>query len=224
MQSGYFLIADISGYTEFVQLHTLKQKPLFGKFMAKNFENHASIIISDLLESVIEAIEPSMKLHKLEGDAAFFYIEENSELDQADKIISAMGLSRNNIYISNIVKYRPKIGDGRQGHSNRKPTSDEMSLSIKYILDEIEIIKPKLIVTLGGTATKGLLGLDEPISSLRGKVHDINHCKAIVTYHPSYLLRSKNPNQDKRLVWEDMLMAMDFLKMTISSKQKNYFK
>ena len=91
MQSGYFLIADISGYTEFVQLHTLKQKPLFGKFMAKNFENHASIIISDLLESVIEAIEPTMKLHKLEGDAAFFYIEENSQLDQADKIITAMG-------------------------------------------------------------------------------------------------------------------------------------
>ena len=141
-----------------------------------------------------------------------------------DKIILAMGLSRNDIYISNIVKYRPKIGDGRQGHSNRKPTSDEMNLSIKYILDEIEIIKPKLIVTLGGTATKGLLGLDEPISSLRGKVHDINHCKAIVTYHPSYLLRSKNPNKDKRLVWEDMLMAMDFLKMTISPKQKNYFK
>ena len=62
MQSGYFLIADISGYTEFVQLHTLKQKPLFGKFMAKNFKNHASIIISDLLESVIEAIEPSIEI------------------------------------------------------------------------------------------------------------------------------------------------------------------
>ena len=89
-QNGYFLIADISGYTEFVQLHTLKQKPLFGKFMAKNFENHASIVISDLLESVIEAVEPTMKLHKLEGDAAFFYVEENSEIDQADKIILAM--------------------------------------------------------------------------------------------------------------------------------------
>ena len=80
-----------------------------------------------------------------------------------DKIISAMGISRNDVYISNIVKYRPKIGDGHQGHSNRKPSSEEMSLSIKYILNEIEIIKPKLIVTLGGTATKGLLKLDQPI-------------------------------------------------------------
>ena len=99
-----------------------------------------------------------------------------------------------------------------------------MSLSIKYILNEIEIIKPKLIVTLGGTATKGLLKLDQPISSLRGKIHELDNIKAIVTYHPSYLLRSKNPNQDKRLVWEDMLMAMDFLKMSISQKQRNYFK
>ncbi len=90
MQSGFFLIADISGYTEFVQLHTLRQKPLLGKFMAKNFENHASIVISDLLESVIEAIEPTMKLNKLEGDAAFFYAEENPTVDQADKIILAM--------------------------------------------------------------------------------------------------------------------------------------
>jgi len=141
-----------------------------------------------------------------------------------DKIISAMGISRNDIYISNIVKYRPKIGDGHQGHSNRKPSSEEMSLSIKYILNEIEIIKPKLIVTLGGTATKGLLKLDQPISSLRGKIHELNNIKAIVTYHPSYLLRSNNPNQDKRLVWEDMLIAMDFLKMSISQKQRNYFK
>ena len=64
---GYFLIADISGYTEFVKLHNMQKKPLFGKIIAKNFENHASVIISDLLESVIDAIEPVMKLNKLEG-------------------------------------------------------------------------------------------------------------------------------------------------------------
>ena len=120
-----------------------------------------------------------------------------------------------------------KLGIQIDGYGGN-PIDSQNTLTIFLVdfsfSDEIEIIKPKLIVTLGGTATKGLLGLDEPISSLRGKVHDINHCKAIVTYHPSYLLRSKNPNQDKRLVWEDMLMAMDFLKMTISPKQKNYFK
>ena len=141
-----------------------------------------------------------------------------------DKIISAMGLQRCEIYITNIVKYRPKIGDGRQGHSNRKPNNDEMKSSIKYLLQEINIIKPKLIITLGGTATKGLLNLDNPISNLRGKIHQVDNMNAIVTYHPSFLLRSKNPNSDKRLVWEDMLLAMEFLDMKISEKQRNYFK
>ena len=141
-----------------------------------------------------------------------------------DKIISAMGLQRCEIYITNIVKYRPKIGDGRQGHSNRKPNNDEMKSSIKYILQEINIIRPKLIITLGGTATKGLLNLDNPISNLRGKIHQVDNMNAIVTYHPSFLLRSKNPNSDKRLVWEDMLLAMEFLDMRISEKQRNYFK
>ena len=87
---GYFLIADISGYTEFVKLHNMQKKPLFGKFIAKNFENHASVIISDLLESVIDAIEPVMKLNKLEGDAAFFYTHETEAKYQSDDIIKVM--------------------------------------------------------------------------------------------------------------------------------------
>ena len=81
-----------------------------------------------------------------------------------------------------------------------------------------------MIITLGGTATKGLLNLDNPISNLRGKIHQVDNMNAIVTYHPSFLLRSKNPNSDKRLVWEDMLLAMEFLDMKISEKQRNYFK
>ena len=87
---GYFLIADISGYTEFVKLHNMQKKPLFGKIIAKNFENHASVIISDLLESVIDAIEPVMKLNKLEGDAAFFYSHETEAKYQSDEIIKVM--------------------------------------------------------------------------------------------------------------------------------------
>ncbi len=87
---GYFLIADISGYTEFVKIHNMRKQPVFGKMMAKNFENHATIIISDLLESVIEVVEPIMQLNKLEGDAAFFFCEENSSKFQSDEIINVM--------------------------------------------------------------------------------------------------------------------------------------
>ena len=88
--SGYLLIADISGYTNFVKLHNLRKKPVIGKFLANNFEFHAEAIISDLLEAVIEVIEPVLKLNKLEGDAAFFYCDENAIKNQADQILKAM--------------------------------------------------------------------------------------------------------------------------------------
>ena len=89
--SGFLLIADISGYTDFVRLHNLKKKPVFGKFMASNFESHATTIITDLLETVIDNIEPTMKLNKLEGDAAFFFAENTKEKNLGDNIVSAMG-------------------------------------------------------------------------------------------------------------------------------------
>lgn len=88
--SGYLLIADISGYTNFVKLHNLRQKNVLGKIIADNFEFHAEAIVSDLLEAVIEVIEPTLKLNKLEGDAAFFYIESNDSKNQADDIIRIM--------------------------------------------------------------------------------------------------------------------------------------
>ena len=88
--SGYLLIADISGYTDFVKLHNLRKKAVVGKFLADNFEFHAEAIVSDLLEAVIEVIEPTLKLNKLEGDAAFFYCDHDGDKDQANKILVAM--------------------------------------------------------------------------------------------------------------------------------------
>ena len=72
-ETGFLLIADISGYTEFVKLHNLAKKPIFGAALAKGFESHATTIVADLLETVIDAVEPSLRLNKLEGDAAFFF-------------------------------------------------------------------------------------------------------------------------------------------------------
>lgn len=89
-RTGYLMIADISGYTDFVKLHNLSQKPLIGKAAANFFATHAEIVISDLLEAVIDAVEPSMQLNKLEGDAAFFFVDQNNSNDQANEIFNTM--------------------------------------------------------------------------------------------------------------------------------------
>ena len=89
-EHGFLLIADISGYTEFIKLHNLAKKPVFGAALAKNFESHASAIVADLLETVIDVVEPNLRLNKLEGDAAFFYCDHDGDKDQANKILVAM--------------------------------------------------------------------------------------------------------------------------------------
>lgn len=86
--TGYILIADISGYREFIRLHNLKQTSVIGKFMAKQYESHASKIIADLLEKVIDSIQPVMNLNKLMGKSALFYCEENK--NQSNEIINIM--------------------------------------------------------------------------------------------------------------------------------------
>ncbi len=140
-----------------------------------------------------------------------------------DKILKAMGLERSEVYISNIVKFRPKIGDGQgQGVRNRKPTAEEMAAAVQYVKEEIAVIQPKAIVALGGTAMEGLLGIEASVSSQRSRFHDLDGFPVMVTYHPSFLLRS-GAISDKRKVWEDMLMVMEKLEMPISEKQQGYF-
>lgn len=137
-----------------------------------------------------------------------------------DDIIKAMGLSRSQVYISNIVKFRPAISG--QTTNNRKPTAEEMASCMSFIRAEVEIVKPRCIIALGGTAGEGLLGLSGSVTAMRGKWHEFGGIPVRVTYHPSYLLRS-NSVRDKRAVWEDMLEAMERLGMPISDKQRGYF-
>ena len=139
-----------------------------------------------------------------------------------DKIIQAMGLDREQVYISNIVKFRPSTGDSNQGARNRKPTPEEMSTSVRYVLEEIDIVAPKVIVALGGTAMEGLLGLEGSVASQRSRFHTLREIPVMVTYHPSYLLRS-GEKSEKRKVWEDMLLVMERLDMPISTKQRSFF-
>ena len=136
------------------------------------------------------------------------------------KIIQATGLSRADVYIANILKCRPDTPG--QSAGNRKPTSDEMATCIPYLHEQIDLIRPKVIVALGATAVEGLLGKTIGITKLRGGWKTYRGTPLMPTYHPAYLLRNQAMSE-KRKVWEDMLAVMEQLGMPISEKQRNYF-
>jgi uracil-DNA glycosylase len=136
------------------------------------------------------------------------------------KIIQAMGLTRNAVYIGNILKCRPDTPG--QSAGNRKPTPEEMNTCIPYLHEQIDLIRPKVIVALGATAVEGLLGKTIGITRLRGNWKTYRGTPLMPTYHPAYLLRNQAPSE-KRRVWEDMLQVMAKLGLPISEKQRNYF-
>lgn len=137
------------------------------------------------------------------------------------KILQAMGLERGGVYISNIVKFRPAMPS--QGTSNRAPTDDEMVPFRPYIHAEVDVVRPEVIVLLGGTAVRGLTGETTAVARLRDQVRLWRGIPLIVTYHPSYLLRKRPGLRERRLVWEDMLRVMERLALPISEKQRNFF-
>lgn len=116
------------------------------------------------------------------------------------KIIQAMGFQREQVYIANVVKCRPPM--------NRVPELDEVESCHPYLAKQLEIIQPKVICTLGKTAAQALLGMEVPISRVRGQVFHWKNIPVVVTYHPAYLLR--NPSA-KTLVWQDMKKALEIL-------------
>ncbi len=136
------------------------------------------------------------------------------------KIIQATGLTRADVYIANILKCRPDTPG--QSAGNRKPTPEEMQTCIPFLHEQIDLIRPKVIVALGATAVEGLLGKTVGITKLRGNWQTYRGTPLMPTYHPAYLLRNQAMSE-KRRVWEDMLAAMEKLAMPISEKQRNYF-
>jgi uracil-DNA glycosylase len=136
------------------------------------------------------------------------------------KMILAMGLTRDQVYITNILKCRPDMPKGSSG--NRKPTPVEMNTCLPYILAQFEIIQPRVMVALGGTALEGLFGAGEKISRVRGTFLDFQGIPVMPTFHPSFLLRNQS-NTEKRKVWEDLLKVMEHLALPVSDKQRGYF-
>jgi DNA polymerase len=136
------------------------------------------------------------------------------------RIIQATGLSRADVYIANILKCRPDTPG--QSAGNRKPKPEEMATCIPYLHEQIDLIRPKVIVALGATAVEGLLGKTLGITKLRGTWKTYRGTPLMPTYHPAYLLRNQAMSE-KRKVWEDMLAVMEKLEMPISEKQRRFF-
>ena len=136
-----------------------------------------------------------------------------------NNMIAAMGLKRGQVYIANIVKCRPP--------GNRTPERDECETCSPFLMRQIQVIRPKVIVALGATAAKNLLGMNDSMSAMRGRFYDFSPprtfgeagepltCKLAVTYHPAFLLR--DPRQKKE-AWKDLQMVMKYLGLTAAKR------
>jgi DNA polymerase len=117
-----------------------------------------------------------------------------------DKIIAAIGLKRDDVYITNIVKCRPP--------ANRTPERDEVATCEQFLFRQLAVIRPRVIVALGSPAFQCILRTREPITKARGQWRDWNGIKVLPTFHPAYLLRVP---EKKREAWEDMKKVRDYL-------------
>lgn len=138
-----------------------------------------------------------------------------------DDILKAMGILRQDVYLTLLVKFRPSMA--RQATNNRKPTAEEIEACLPILKAEIEIVQPACIVVLGETTAEGLLGVSATVPTLRGLWHDLGGIPVRVTYPPGYLLQTTTNLTAKRQVWEDMLALMEKLELSISEKQRGYF-
>lgn len=142
------------------------------------------------------------------------------------RMIGAMGLSRADVYIANIMNWRPQLKENDDGvqFGNRPPTTDEMNYCLPYLRAQIEVVNPSLLVALGTTAAQGLLGAGafKTLAEVRGRWTEFASRPLMVTYHPSYILRNQS-NRSKRMIWEDLLRVMEKAGLPVSDKQRNFF-
>ena len=136
-------------------------------------------------------------------------------------MIKGMGLAREDVYIGNILKWRPRT---ESGFGNRAPSPQEMDFCLPYLKAQIAIIEPKVIVALGNTAIQGLLGHDTSlkVGRIHGNWYEFEGIPLLPTFHPSYILHNET-KRTKRMVWEDLLKVMERLGLQISEKQRGYF-
>ena len=137
------------------------------------------------------------------------------------RIITAMGLTREKVYIANVLKCRPDTPGQFSG--NRKPNPEEMETCLPFLQEQIELIQPKVMVALGATAIEGILGRSPiHVTKVRGQWMQFRNIPLMPTFHPAYLLRNESVTE-KRKVWEDMLAVMERIGMPVSEKQRRFF-
>ena len=138
-----------------------------------------------------------------------------------NKIISAMGLSSENVFTTNIMKWRPEHD---KPYGNRPPTLEEMRFCLPYLKAQIKIIQPRVIVALGNSTVSGLLGHDpaRKMSAVRGTWDQFENIPLMISFHPSYLVRN-GTLKTKRMLWEDMLQVMEKCSLEISDQQRGFF-
>lgn len=179
-------------------------------------------------------------------DASIMFVGEAPGADEEDqgepfvgragqllnRMIKAMALERSQVYIGNILNWRPEMPRNPDGSQtgNRPPSAEEMAYCLPFIRAQIAIIQPRVLVALGKTAVDGLLGADrfKSMGAARGAWHAYADTPLRATYHPSYLLRqegltSASAKKIKRDAWEDLLSVMERAGLPISDKQQNYF-
>lgn len=117
-----------------------------------------------------------------------------------NSMLRAAGFERAQVYIANVLKCRPP--------NNRDPATDETDHCLPYLRRQIELIDPSVILCVGRIAAQRLLGRDEPLARLRGRIHRLDRTPVVVTYHPAYLLRSPT---EKRKSWDDLKLALGVL-------------
>lgn len=161
------------------------------------------------------------------GDAPNYYDERagrpfaGAAGEKLDGMLAAMALSRASVYVTYAVPFRPALP--RQTTNNRPPSVEEIRLGRPVLETEVSLVRPRVIVALGVIAARCLLQVDDlPLDAFRRKEGRFSGIPVVVTHHPSYLLRTSDL-AERRLVWEDMLRAMELAGLPVSAKQKAFF-
>lgn len=161
------------------------------------------------------------------GDAVNYHDEKAGKPFQGaaggklDGMLKAMGLTREQVYITHLVKFRPE--QPRQTLNTRPPTEKEIRFSAPVLDFEIGLVQPRVIVALGVIAARGILQRGNlPLAAYQQEHGSYNGIPVVVTHHPSYLLRTSDLSERRRL-WEEMLYVMETAGLPISDKQRGYF-
>jgi uracil-DNA glycosylase family 4 len=202
-------------------------KPAKLESIKRQATNWAPALSLDSLRDtmVFSAGNPEAKIMFI-GEAPGYYEEKEGQPfmgpagQKLSDILKAMGITREEIYITYLVKFRPAIP--KQTTNNRNPSPAEIHSCMPILQAEISVIQPTVIIVLGDSAIEGLLNIKGTIGSAASEWHDFSGIPTRATYHPVHLLKTGS-NEVKRALWEDMLAVMEKLGMPISEKQKGFF-